>query len=93
MVFNFSCSQEIGGTGCGKKFLIFAGLIMYCSIFPLLYIFGPEEGWFTKTEISYGVVSYYFVVNTLFWIGLGYFIVGCITYPYSNSLFNNSHKR
>lgn len=36
---------------------------------------------------------YYFVVNTLFLIGIGYCIVGCITYPYSFKVLSKSHMR
>lgn len=36
---------------------------------------------------------YIFVFNTLFLIGIGYCVVGCVAYPYSNSYFNNSQKK
>ena len=49
--------------------------------------------WFSKTEISYAAAMYYLVLNTLALIGVGYCIVGCVTYPYSNTFFNKSHKR
>ena len=75
------------------RFLIFFGIALYCAIFPALYFIGPELKWFSKTEISYAAIMYYAVFNTLMLVGIGYCIVGCVTYPYSNDFFSNSHKR
>lgn len=36
---------------------------------------------------------YYLVFNTLMLIGVGYCIVGIVTYPYSNDIFSKNHKR
>ena len=47
--------------------------------------------WFDKTEISYAAIMYYLVFNTVLIIGVGYCIVGCLHYPYSFKIFNNSH--
>ena len=92
--FTFSTSQELGGTTCCKKFVIFSAILAYCAIFPLLYYFGPEYiPWWTRTDISYWAIMYIFVFNTLFLIGIGYCVVGCVAYPYSNSYFNNSQKK
>jgi len=49
--------------------------------------------WFSKADISYAAIMYYLVFNTLILVGLGYCAVGCVTYPYSNSFFNKTHKR
>ena len=70
------------------RFLIVSGILIYCAIFPALYFVGPQLKWFSKTEISYAAIMYYLVFNTLILIGLGYCIVGCVAYPYSNRFFN-----
>jgi hypothetical protein len=75
------------------RFLIFASILAYCAIFPALYYVGPQMDWFEKGTISYAAIMYYLVFNTLMLIGLGYCIVGYVTYPYSNSYFNKNHKR
>ena len=75
------------------RFVIFSLILLYCAIFPALYFIGPEVKWFTKAEISYAAIMYYLVFNTLFLIGIGYCLVGCVTYPYSNDYFNKNHKR
>ena len=67
--------------------------MVYCAIFPALYFIGPEYEWYNKAEISYAAIMYYLVFNTLFLITVGYCLVGCITYPYSNNYFNKSHMR
>lgn len=36
---------------------------------------------------------YYLVINTLVIIGIGYCIVGCVSYPFSSSFFNKSRIR
>ena len=36
---------------------------------------------------------YVLVFNTLLFISLGYCAVGCVAYPYSNSIFNKTHFR
>ena len=36
---------------------------------------------------------YYLLFNTLVLIFIGYCFVGCVTYPYSNSLFNKANMR
>ena len=68
-------------------------ILAYCAIFPLLYYFGPDLGWFTKTEITYAAIMYYIVFNTLVLLIIGYCIVGTVAYPYSNCFFNTSHAR
>ena len=75
------------------RFLVVIIILIYCAIFPLLYFFGPDLGWFSKTEISYAAIMYYIVFNTLVLILVGYCIVGTIAYPYSNGFFSTSHKR
>ena len=93
IAFTFSTSQELGGTGCCKKFLIFGSIFIYCAIFPILYFIGPESGLFSKTDISYAAIMYYLVFNTLIIIGICYFVVGCVSYPYSNTFFSSSNMR
>ena len=73
--------------------MIFTGILLYCAIWPALYFVGPSYHWFTKAEITYGAIMYYLVFNTLFLIGIGYCLVGCVTYPFSNNYFSKSHKR
>ena len=76
-----------------QRFLIFAGILLYCAIFPTLYFVGPEFKWFSKADISYAAIMYYLVLNTLLLIGVGYCVVGCVTYPYSNGYFSKTHRR
>ena len=74
--------------------LILGAILIYCAIFPVLYFIGPDYiPWLSKTDISYGAIMYYLVFNTLFLIGIGYCVVGCVAYPYSNNYFNKSQKR
>ena len=73
--------------------MIAFGILLYCAIWPALYYVGPEFKWYSKADISYAAIMYYLVFNTLFLIGIGYCIVGSVTYPYSNSGFSNSHRR
>ena len=68
-------------------------ILIYCAIFPALYIFGPELVGINKTEISYFSIMYYLVFNTLMIIVVGYFIVGCVSYPYSFKYFSKTHFR
>ena len=75
------------------RFLVFGVITVYCAIFPILYFIGPEIGWYSKTEISYAAIMYYLVFNTFLLIGVSYFVVGCVSYPYSNHFFSASHKR
>ena len=66
-------------------------ILLYCAIFPLLYFVGPELNLFTKAEITYASFMYILVFNTAMIIGVGYMIVGCVAYPYSNGFFNKTH--
>ena len=75
------------------RFLIFSGILLYCAIWPALYFVGPQFKWYNKADISYAAIMYYLVFNTLFLIGIGYCIVGSVTYPYSNGSFSNNHRR
>ena len=75
------------------RFFIFLVIVLYCSIFPVLYFVGPELKWFNKTEISYAAIMYYLVFNTLLLMLAGYCIVGSVAYPYSNAYFSKDHKR
>lgn len=68
-------------------------MILYCAIFPALYFIGPEFKWFDRTAITYSALMYILVLNTLMLIGIGYCLTGCISYPYSNKYFRDSHFR
>ena len=73
------------------RFVIFTTIALYCAIFPALYYLGPEYlSWWDKTDAAYWAIMYYLVFNTLFLIGIGYCVVGCVAYPYSNTYFNES---
>ena len=85
--------MELGATSCTKKIIVLSVILLYCCIFPALYFIGPSLSWFTKGDISYAAIMYYLVFNTLLLIGLGYCIVGRVSYPYSASIFRNDHKR
>ena len=58
-----------------------------------MYFLGPEFDWFSRADITYAAIMYYLVFNTLMIIGIGYFIVGCVSYPYSLNYFSKGHFR
>ena len=74
------------------RFLIASAILVYCAIFPLLYFVGPDLNLYTKSEITYASIMYIVVFNTLMIIGVGYAVVGCVSYPYSNDFFNKTLK-
>ena len=76
-----------------SRFLIASAILAYCAIFPLLYFVGPDLNLYTKSEITYSSIMYIVVFNTLMIIGVGYAVVGCVSYPYSNDFFNKTHFR
>ena len=72
--------------------MIISAILVYCAIFPVFYFYlSPDYfTWLNKTDLSYAAIMYYLVFNTIFLIGIGYCVVGCVAYPYSNAYFNKS---
>ena len=67
-------------------------ILIYLSIFPLVWFFVPQTKLMKDFEYV-GVVIYWLAFNVLFVLGVGYIVVGCIAYPYSNTLFSKTYKR
>ena len=83
----------MGSHGCCYKVFVVFLVLAYCSIFPLLYIYGPRIEAFSGFEFRYGIGLYVIIFNVLFVLIFGYIIVGYIAYPYSNVFFSNTFRK
>ena len=91
--FKFSTSQALGGTGCCCKFWMVVAILVYSTIFPLAYFYGPEITDISEDETYYSLYTYLLLFNFLVLFIGGYALVGCIAYPYSNYALQKQLKR
>ena len=82
--FKFSTSQELGGTGCCCKLFTIIAILLYSSIFPIIYFYGYEVVDIPQDDSYYTLYMYLLLFNGLILFIGGYALVGCIAYPYSN---------
>ena len=83
--FKFSTSQELGGSGCCFKLGIVLFVIIYSAIFPLAYFYHSYIN-MSQDQLIYATYLYVLLFNGLILFIGGYALVGCIAYPYSNSV-------
>ena len=91
--FQFSTTQELGGSGCCTTIWVLLAILIYSSFFPVMYFYGDEVMGVPAKDTLYSTYMYILLINGLaIFIG-GYTIVGCIAYPYSNYTLQMQLKR
>ena len=84
-LFKFSTSQELGGTGCCFKTWIILLLLVVSALFPLAYFYHSYIE-IPQDQLIYATYLYVLLFNGIILFVGGYALVGCIAYPYSNSI-------